>query len=148
MSTDHDDANSEGEIRAIIERRVTSVGNKDIDGLMARQAPEVLSFDVVDPLQHVGAESIRNRLSDWFASYKGSIGYEIRELGIVAGERIAFCHYLFRITGTLNAGGEVAMWVRATVCLERTDNTWLIVHEHQSVPFDAETGQASLELNP
>jgi ketosteroid isomerase-like protein len=40
------------------------------------------------------------------------------------------------------------MWVRATLCLRRIDDKWMIAHEHQSVPFDVETGKASLDLKP
>jgi ketosteroid isomerase-like protein len=44
-------------------------------------------------------------------------------------------------------GSAVDMWVRSTVCL-RTSGDWLIVHEHTSVPFDAESGRATLDLTP
>jgi ketosteroid isomerase-like protein len=77
-----------------------------------------------------------------------SIGYEVQDLSIMTGETVAFCHYLYRVSGTLIAGGKVEMWVRATVCLGKIDDKWTIVHEHQSVPFDPETGKASLNLKP
>ncbi len=38
--------------------------------------------------------------------------------------------------------------VRATVCLRKTDDVWLSTHEHQSVPFNRESGKASLDLKP
>ena len=41
-------------------------------------------------------------------------------------------------------GTEVGVWVRATSCLRRQDGEWMIVHEHASVPFDANTGHAVL----
>ena len=40
------------------------------------------------------------------------------------------------------------MWVRTTVCFRKIDGTWLITHEHNSVPFNPETGKASLDLAP
>ena len=40
------------------------------------------------------------------------------------------------------------MWVRATTCYRKIDGTWMITHEHQSVPFDTESGKASLDLEP
>jgi ketosteroid isomerase-like protein len=42
----------------------------------------------------------------------------------------------------------VDMWVRSTVCLCKSGGDWLIVHEHTSVPFDAESGRAALDLTP
>jgi ketosteroid isomerase-like protein len=40
------------------------------------------------------------------------------------------------------------MWVRATTCYRKIDGTWTITHEYQSVPFDGESGRASLDLEP
>jgi ketosteroid isomerase-like protein len=40
------------------------------------------------------------------------------------------------------------MWWRATVCCRKVDGPWMVVHEHASAPFDAETGRASLDLEP
>jgi len=40
------------------------------------------------------------------------------------------------------------MRVRATLCCRRIDGTWLIVHDHESVPFDAATGQAVMSPEP
>ena len=29
----------------------------------------------------------------------------------------------------------ISFWMRATMCFERVDGKWRIVHEHNSVPF-------------
>jgi ketosteroid isomerase-like protein len=136
------------QIRGIIEQRVKAVRDKDINALMSNHAPDVLSFDVLNPLQYAGVDIIRGHAEKWLSSYQSTIGYEVRHLSITADETVAFCHYLYRVSGTLRNGGEVNMWVRATVCLRKIGGKWTITHEHQSVPFDAETGQASLDLKP
>ena len=138
----------EAQIRGIIEQRVRAVRDKDINALMSNHAPDVLSFDVLNPLQNTGAEIIRGRAEKWLSSYQSPIGYEVRDLSITTDETVAFCHYLYRVSGTLKDGGEVDMWVRATVGLRKIDGKWTITHEHQSVPFDVETGKASLDLKP
>jgi ketosteroid isomerase-like protein len=148
MTTENINPNDEVQIRTIIEERVKAVGDKDIDSLLAHHASGVLSYDVLNPLQNTGADAIRERAGKWLSGYQSSIGYEVRDLSITACETAAFCHYLYRVSGTLNDGGKVDMWVRATVCLQKTGGKWLIVHEHQSVPFDVETGKASLDLKP
>jgi ketosteroid isomerase-like protein len=135
-------------IRELVEERVRAVDDKDIDKLVAHHAPDVLSFDVLDPLQVSGSGTIRQRAEKWLSSYQSSIGYEVRNLDITAGNDVAFCHYLYRVSGTLLDGGKVDMWVRATICLRKAGAKWTIVHEHQSVPFDAQTGKASLDLKP
>jgi len=34
------------------------------------------------------------------------------------------------------------------VCYRKLDGTWLVTHEQSSVPFDVESGKASLDLTP
>ncbi|MEH1939644.1 MAG: nuclear transport factor 2 family protein [Nostoc sp.] len=148
MTTENNKSNDEAQIRTIIEERVKAVCDKDINALLSNHAPDILSFDVINPLQYMGADTIRERAQKWFSSFQGSIGYEIRYLSITTGETVAFCHYLYRVSGTLTDGGKVEMWVRVTVCLREIDGKWMIVHEHQSVPFDPETGKASFNLKP
>lgn len=136
------------QIRAIIYERVEGVKNKDVNALIINHAPEVTAFDVLDPLHYKGVETIKKRAENWLSAYETEIGYEVRDLDITSGEKVAFCRYFYRVSGILKTGVEVSMWVRATVCFEKIDGEWKIVHEHQSVPFNVETGKASLDLEP
>jgi ketosteroid isomerase-like protein len=137
------------QIRALIEGRVRAIDDKDVEALVATAAPGVVSFDALPPLQRVGPEAIRTRLQEWFGWYDGPIGYEVHDLHITAGDDIAFAHYLYHVTGRMTNGKPVDMWVRTTMGLQKTDEgVWAITHEHNSVPFDAESGKASLDLTP
>ena len=77
---------------------------------------------------------------------------ELKQLAQVpavhADGEVAFCSFLYHVTGTLGTGDEVSMWVRATLGLRRIDGEWMIVHDHESVPWDAETGQGRIDLAP
>ena len=59
-----------------------------------------------------------------------------RDLRLTAGDEVAFCHSLNRISGARTTGEDTDVWVRATVGLRRTGGRWMITHEHVSVPFD------------
>ena len=72
----------------------------------------------------------------------------MRNLEVVAEGDVGFCWYVYHVSGTLKAGGEVDMWVRATLCCRRVDGNWLIVHDHESVPFDPASGMAVIGLEP
>ncbi len=148
MNREDDNSTGQAEIRKLIDTRVHAIAAKDIETLMANHAADVLSFDVIDRLQVRGADGVRERALNWFGAYQGAIGYEVRDLEVTAGADVAFCTYLYHVSGTLKAGGAVSMWVRATVCLHRIGGTWRIVHEHQSVPFDVKSGKAALDLQP
>jgi len=148
MTTASSTTTNENQIRALIADRVRVIHDKDVEALVTRVAPDVVSFDALPPLQRIGAEAIRARLQEWFGWYDGPIGYEVRDLCIAAGDDIAFAHFLYHVTGTMTKGNEVDMWVRTTMGLQKTDGVWAITHEHNSVPFDAESGKASLDLTP
>jgi PhnB protein len=91
----------------------------------------------------------RNALEDWFASFRGPVGYEIRDLCITTGDEVAFCHSLNRISGTRTDGEETDVWTRATVCLCKIEGKWMVTHEHVSVPFYMDgSDRAALDLEP
>jgi ketosteroid isomerase-like protein len=133
--------NVEAEIRELFETRTRALASKDAATLTAAIDAAVVVFDAVGPFVHRGPETTA-RQQEWLAAYRTGIGHEIRDLEITADSALAFCHFLVRISGTMLDGTEVGMWVRATTCLRKLDDGWKIVHEHASVPFDAETGKA------
>jgi uncharacterized protein (TIGR02246 family) len=148
MKTDNGRAADEARIRKLIEERVRAISAKDVDALMSAHAPDVVMFDALDPLRYVGSEAVRERAGQWLSWYQGSVGYEVRDLSVTAGDEAAFCHYLYRVSGTMTNGREVDMWVRSTVCFRKAEGAWVVAHEHTSVPFDAESGKASVTLKP
>src|SRR5215212_1204143 len=148
MTTASSTSTNEDQIRALIADRIRAINDKDVQALVTKVAPGVVSFDALPPLRRIGAEAIRARLQEWFGWYDGPIGYEVRDLRITAGDAIAFAHYLYHVTGRMTNGNEVDMWVRTTMGLQKTGGAWVITHEHNSVSFDAESGKASLDLTP
>jgi ketosteroid isomerase-like protein len=141
-------ATAEDQIRALIEDRVKAVRAKDIIGAMSSSASDILSFDVVDPLQYVGLDALKKRLEGWYSSFQGPIGLEICELNITAGNDVAFSHSLNQVIGTKTDGKKIEMCWRATGCYRKVDGKWLVTHEHNSVPFEPASGKASLHLKP
>jgi uncharacterized protein (TIGR02246 family) len=146
MSTEKGKAGDEAQIRALIEARVAAVREKDVGAVMSEYAPGAVMFNLAPPLRTEGADA--DAVEAWFSGYRGPIGCEIRDLSVSAGADVAFCHYLYRSSGTTTEGQEVDMWVRATLCFGKIEGRWLITHEHNSVPFDMQTFKALLDLKP
>lgn len=140
--------NPESEIRDLLSERTEATRNKDIGSLMESFAPEVLSFDVIDPLQYKGSNAINERMEQWFSTFEGSIGFEVNDLQITANDDIGFCSGLNHVHGTKIDGDVLDMWWRSTLCLKKINGKWQIMHQHNSVPFNTETGKASLDLKP
>src|SRR5436190_2552294 len=101
------DTESEAAIREVIERRVAATRIKDADGASEAFTDDVLTFDVVDPLQRVGNQSVKQRAREWFASFDGPVGYEVRDLTVRAGGDVGFAHCLYRVSGRLQSGDEL-----------------------------------------
>jgi ketosteroid isomerase-like protein len=79
--------------------RVKAVRDKDARAAVTRTAADIVVFDVVNPLQRSGADDAERRAAEWFASFEGPIGFEVRELTIAAGGGVAFSHALHRYGG-------------------------------------------------
>jgi ketosteroid isomerase-like protein len=121
---------------------------KDLDRLMSHYSADIIYFDLVPPLQYVGSSALRDRFMEWFDSYEGEIGQEIHDLHILLSGDIAVTSMLIRSGGTLKSGREVELWVRATSSCQRSDGSWLIMHEHISLPVDLSSGSAVMNLKP
>ncbi|MFC9893761.1 YybH family protein [Nocardia sp. NPDC127579] len=135
-------------IRTVIDDLVAGLRAKDLAAVERAYSPDVISFDVEPPLQHVG---IAAKLENWkraFAFFE-TIDYEVRNLALTVGADIAFGHGFGRLSGTLADGTPTTgMWVRVTYGLRLTDDTWRIVHDQVSVPLDMATGRPVTDLEP
>ena len=146
MATQH--AVAEADIRQLIDKLVEAVRTMDLEGVNSIYAPDIVSFDIVPPLQHVGAEAKWKNWVDVFTAYQRPLGYQTRDLAIVVGDDVAFGHSLNRISGTLKNGNRTDSWVRWTGCFRKIDGNWLIVHDQVSVPLDVQSGMALRNLEP
>ncbi|GAA1508536.1 YybH family protein [Kribbella lupini] len=138
MTTPHEAA-----ITAQINQIIHGLRTKDLDHLAQLYTPDVVSFDIDPPLQHVGRAA---KLKNWervFAVFQ-DVNYELRDLKITAGDEIAFAHGFGRLSNGTTAGS----WVRVTFCFRNVDGTWLIAHDQVSVPSDMAAGRAITDLEP
>jgi uncharacterized protein (TIGR02246 family) len=139
----------EAQIRALIEDWADAVRAKNIDRCISHYAKDILSFDLAPPLQYTGSDALRKSLEEWFPTFDGPVGYEIRELDISVGSDTAFSHSINHISGKRTNGEESDVWVRATVGFRKVDGRWLVTHEHVSVPFYMDGSyRAAVDLKP
>ncbi|MFI7061214.1 YybH family protein [Kribbella sp. NPDC050124] len=135
-------------IDELLERRVEACRAKDIDGLMSLYADDIVYYDVIAPLQFIGADEVRRNFVRWFDEYDGPIGLETQDQRVAVSGDVAFAHMLHLDSGTRRNGLELAVWVHSTVCLRRTANHWQITHEHISIPHDPNDWTAIVDATP
>jgi ketosteroid isomerase-like protein len=86
MKTEKTKVTGEAEIRAAINGWAKALRTKDINALMTNYAPDVLSFDVVNPLQRQGRDEAKKRAEEWISSWQGPIECEISNLSHHGGQ--------------------------------------------------------------
>ncbi len=138
----------EADIRRRLDRFLDAVRTMDIEGVRPIYASDLVSFDIVPPLQHFGAEAKLKNWRDVFDAYQAPLGYELRDLALAVDGALAFGRSLNRISGTLKNGKRSDYWVRWTTAYRKIDDNWLIVHDQVSVPIDVQTGAALRNLQP
>jgi len=141
-------AHEEAAIRRQIEKVLEGLRAKDLESLREPYAPDVVSFDVEPPLQHVGIEA---KLANWARVFQvfETVDYELRDLTLSVGGDVAFGHAFGRLSGTMKNGvATTGMWVRVTYGLRKIDGTWRIAHDQVSVPLDILSGTGIVDLEP
>lgn len=141
-------ASTESEVRALLDSRVEACRAKDIDRLMSLYSPNIVYFDVVPPLHFIGSDAVRGNFVRWFNEYEGPIGLETHALNIAISGDVAFAHMLHLDKGNTNQQDGRGFWLRSTVCCQRSNNKWLITHEHISLPVDFRSGTVLMDLVP
>jgi PhnB protein len=138
---------SEAHIRSVIEAWAQAMRAKDAAGVVMHWDQDLVQFDLAPPLRTVGDDP--RRLKDWFASWRGQIGFAITELNITASEDVAFCHALVHLTGSRTDGSESDVWFRDTLGLRKASGVWKIAHGHESVPMRMDGSfRAAIDLRP
>jgi ketosteroid isomerase-like protein len=139
---------TESTIASLLDERSRAIHDKDIDRLLAFYSDDIVYFDVVPPLRYVGAAALRERFLDWFARWQGAIDQKIEDLHVTASVDVAVAHMLIRAGGTLADGAEVGYWVRSTSSFRLREGSWLIAHEHVSLPADLKSRTVVTDLAP
>jgi ketosteroid isomerase-like protein len=137
---------SEKAIKQAIWARNAALSAKNVAGLMASGAAGFVGYTLAPPLKASGGKA---GLAAWFATWDGPIGYQMRDLRIVAGEEAGFAHSLIHMTGRKTDGEVVDLWFRQTFGLKLLRGVWKIVHEHGSVPYYMDGSfRAAIDLEP
>lgn len=146
------DAGTDATLRRLMEDQAVAMRSRDADYLASRYTADAVRFDLAPPLQHGGDGSLRDAEPQraWFATFDGPIDYEIRDLKVIGGDDFAVCQSLNRLSATPAGTTErFDLWFRSTICWRRSNDTWQIVHEHESTPFYMDGSmRAALDLKP
>ena len=142
-----DKAESENEIRRLLEERSKAVRDKNAADHATLYAKEAVLFGLAPPLQ---TPYEREKVQAWFDTFSGAIGFETSDFCLTSGDNLKVGRSLNHLTGTKIEGSEeIDVWVRETLVFQRMSGDWKIIHEHTSVPFYMDGSvKAAVDLSP
>jgi ketosteroid isomerase-like protein len=114
-------------VREVITRWETAVQNRDMAGTLANHSPDILMFDVPEPIQARGLAAYQETWDLFFTYSPGGVeSFHLRELELTVDNSLAVAHALLDV---------VDVRCRLTTVLRKIDGEWMIVHEHHSSPW-------------
>jgi uncharacterized protein (TIGR02246 family) len=129
---------NETQIRELVENWAKAVRAKDITGVVAHHTDDVLMFDVPPPVAVRGISAYQDTWPPFFeALTEGKGAFDIVELGIAAGDTVAFATALLRCGSTEELAKDDTPRLRLTIGLRKVDGVWKIAHEHHSFPAES-----------
>jgi len=143
-----DAAASEREIREVHERWFDRTAAKDLDGLMAHIADDVVSYEHEVPLEYVGLARVRQVCQRGLEAGSGEVTWQVPDLTVVARDDLAVAWGFNRIRVETPDGRLDETWSRGTRVFRRTEGGWSMAHQHLSFPYDPGSGAARTDLRP
>jgi ketosteroid isomerase-like protein len=138
----------QAEILALIESMLKANHDKDAAAFAAPFATDSAVYSLAPPLVHHGIDLKEKQA--WYDTWATPVDLERRDFKIAVSGDLAVGYGFLRLTGTKRGAAEqVSFWMRETLCFERVDGAWRIVHEHASVPFYMDgTLRPAFDLEP
>src|SRR6266550_2973728 len=109
-------SSSRSDIEALFAGWAKAFEAKDVNGVMSIYASgaALTAYDIVPPLQFRGADAYRKDYADFFGQFSGPLHVEVPDMHIEVDGNIAYAYGLERLTGKLNDGTPIDMWLRYT----------------------------------
>lgn len=136
------------EVRQVQEHWTEHTAAKDLEGLMAPIADDIVSYEHERPLAHVGVEAVREVCRRGLEFSSGQVTFTNPDQQVVTAGDLAVTWGLDRVEHEEPAGQRVETWSRGTRVLRRRSGRWQVIHQHLSYPFDPQSGQACTDLRP
>ena len=138
------------EIREVIEQRAARLSEGDVKAFLAFSASEVVTFDLAPPLGKRVDGNDPAPVEQWLATFEAPPRRQVTQLEVTVDGDVAFATSYDSMSGRpRGTTDDFTLWYRVTLGLRRIDGHWLVVHEHESVPFQMDGSfAAAIDLKP
>ncbi|NHC03452.1 nuclear transport factor 2 family protein [Acinetobacter sp. 187] len=112
----------------------------DAEALLSQCAQNVSMFDVSSHIN--GLNEYRAEWEKFSPYFMDGMQISRRDVKLITSESLAVLHCQSKVEHSALKGKLQMPWCRTTLCLEKTQGQWRVVHQHISMPVDMMTGKA------
>lgn len=129
------------EIQELLNNYSRFVRNKDVEGFIGQYAPNLVNYDLWQAAPYNAISAWQTNIKSWFEGLGDEyVTVTFRDIIVYESVDIAFLNGIITFQGHAKDGDVLReMDNRLSWGLTRIEKQWKIVHEHTSLPIDAET---------
>ena len=121
-------------LRQLIADWSAAARRRDYDGVLAHHAPTILMFDVPPPFQSEGLQEYRKTWDLFFGSMADPPTFDFSDVRLTVGADLAFATAHGKCLNKEKDGTVTDLHFRLTMCFQKRNGQWLVIHEHHSLP--------------
>ncbi|MFC5605055.1 YybH family protein [Sporosarcina koreensis] len=139
------------EVQDVLENYKTAVYEKNVEKFLSMYASEIHIYDCWGNWESKGISSWKESVLEWFNGLsEDGVLLEVAFNNLVVEENshLAFVHCAVIYTAYQEESGEKLRQLtnRFTYGLKKVNGSWIIAHEHSSLPINIETGKGIFNL--
>lgn len=134
------DFNAAQEVLAQLKLWDLALSNQNVDDLLEQCAENISMFDVSSQLN--GIQEYRTEWEKFSPYFFQGMEISRRDLILHASSDLVVLHCHSKVEHSALKGQIQMPWCRTTLCMQKRNKQWYVVHQHISMPVDLATGKA------
>lgn len=138
-------------IQDVLENYSSAISEKDVERFVSAYASDIHIYDCWENWECIGISQWTESVKGWFdgLSEEGVVlKTDFDDLVVEENSNTAFVHCAVTFAAHDEAGEKLRqMTNRFTFGLRKENESWIIKHEHSSLPINMETGKGIFNLN-
>lgn len=138
-------------VQDVLENYKTAIREKDVEKFLSMYAAEVHIYDCWGTWESKGVSSWKENVEEWFNGLSADgvlLKVDFNDLVVEENSDLAFVHCAVTFAAYKEDSGEKLrqMTNRFTYGLKKVNESWVIAHEHSSLPINMENGKGIFNL--
>lgn len=135
----------------ILEQYKSAIHERDVERFVSIYHPEVHIYDCWGHWESIGLAAWKENVTEWFIGLKADgeiLKVDFQDMVMEETADLAFARCAVTFAAHKESDGEKLRQItnRFTFCMKKVKDTWLIVHEHSSLPISMEDGKGMFGL--